>query len=187
MTVRPCLGWVLAVVVGVVFGPPPALAEERPKPAQAPDLSGLWRLNKELSGDQRPKTGASSEDKGGREVSDSQPGNDRGQEGSGDPAETLTITQTGPEIVVQYPNGQARSLYPNGKTYKTDDGAAQIKSLWKDGKLVVEKKSVGGWKLVETWQLTPDRGRLLVDQRLEGGKRPKLSLKRVYDRVQRDN
>jgi hypothetical protein len=179
MTVRPCLGWVLAALVGVVFGPPLASAGERPTAAPAPDLSGLWKFNKELSVDQQPKTGARIENKG--EASGSQPGN--GPEASGDPADTLTITQAGLEIVVQYPNGQARNLYPNGKTYKTDDGAADIKSQWSEGRLVVEKKSVSGWRLVETWQLTPDRGRLLVEQHLEGGKRPKLALKRVYDRA----
>jgi hypothetical protein len=35
--------------------------------------------------------------------------------------------------------------------------------------------------------LSPDRSRLTVDVRYEGGSRPRLSLKRVYDRLDPDS
>jgi len=94
----------------------------------------------------------------------------------------LTVTQVESEIVVEETPGQRRELYPNGRTYKTDEGATQIRTSWKDGKLVVERKNVRGWRLVETWELAPDRGRLVIHLLLEGGARPKLNLTRVYDR-----
>ncbi|HUL77094.1 MAG TPA: hypothetical protein VL691_07500, partial [Vicinamibacteria bacterium] len=108
----------------------------------------------------------------------------RGPQKVAEAGETLTITQTEVEIAVVDKTGQARSLYPNGKTYKADDGASDVRSYWKDGSLVVEKKNVRGWRLTETWQLAPDRSRLTVVWHLEGGSRPKSNLKRVYDRVE---
>jgi hypothetical protein len=94
----------------------------------------------------------------------------------------MTLTQSELEIVVAEMPGQVRALYPNGKTYKTDEGATDIRTAWKDDTLVVERKNVRGWKLVETWQLAPDRGRVVIHLLFEGGSRPKLSLTRVYDR-----
>jgi hypothetical protein len=88
--------------------------------------------------------------------------------------------------VVEETPGQRRDLYPNGKTYRTDEGATQIRTSWKDGKLVVERKNVRGWRLVETWELAPDRSRLVIHLLLEGGAKPKLNLTRVYDRHDAD-
>jgi hypothetical protein len=100
-----------------------------------------------------------------------------------EPAEELTIT-TGPnEVLVQEKFGATRALHPNGKTYKTDNGASEIKTQWKHGRLVVEKKNPRGSKLVETWELVPDGSRILLNITMEGGFGPTLQLKRVYDRA----
>jgi hypothetical protein len=106
----------------------------------------------------------------------------RGAKRTAGPPDAMTVTQVESEIVVEETPGQTRNLYPNGKTYKTDEGATQIRTSWKDGKLVVEKKNVRGWRLVERWELAPDRGRVVIHLLLEGGSRPKLTLTRVYDR-----
>jgi hypothetical protein len=106
----------------------------------------------------------------------------RGAKNAAGPPSAMTVTQFESEIVVEERPGQTRNLYPNGKTYNTDEGTAQIRTSWKDGKLVVEKKSVRGWRLVETWELAPDRGRIVIHLLLKGGSRPTLSLTRVYDR-----
>jgi hypothetical protein len=106
----------------------------------------------------------------------------RGARNAAGPPSAMTVTQVESEIVVEETLGQTRNLYPNGKTYNTDEGTAQIRTSWKNGKLVVEKKSVRGWRLVETWELTPDGGRLVIHLLLKGGSRPALSLTRVYDR-----
>jgi hypothetical protein len=95
----------------------------------------------------------------------------------------MTVTQADSQIVVAETPGQTRNLYPNGKTYKADEGATQIRTSWENGRLVVEKKNVHGWRLVETWELAPDRSRVTVHLQFEGGKRPKLTLTRVYDRA----
>jgi hypothetical protein len=106
----------------------------------------------------------------------------RGAKQTTGPPATLAITQVETEVRVEEIPGQTRSLYPNGKTYRADDGATQIRTSWKDGRLVVDRKNVRGWRLVETWELAADRGRLVVTMLLEGGSQPKVSIKRVYDR-----
>jgi len=100
-----------------------------------------------------------------------------------EPAEELTITATEAEIVIAELYGTTRNLHPNGKPYKTDNGTAEIKALWNEGKLVVEKKNPRGGKLVETWELVPDGSRILLNVKLDGGFGPALALKRVYDRA----
>jgi hypothetical protein len=106
----------------------------------------------------------------------------RGAKSSAGRPDTMTVTQAESEIVVEETPGRKRDLYPNGKTYKTDEGATQIRTLWKDGELMVEEKNVHGWRLVETWDMAPDRSRVSIHLLLEGGSRPKLTLTRVYDR-----
>lgn len=106
----------------------------------------------------------------------------RGVQRTAPPAELLTIAQNGKEVAVIGPPGPQRLFFPDGRSYKTDDGAAEVKCTWKDGALVIEKKSLHGWRSTESWHLTPDRRRLVVNVRVEGGSRPRLSFRRVYDR-----
>ena len=98
-----------------------------------------------------------------------------------EPAEGLVITQTQTEIAVEETFGETRRLHPDGKKYKTDNGASEIKVSWKEGLLVVEKKGARG-RVVETWERIPDGSRLIVNVKMEGGFGPGLTLKRVYDR-----
>ena len=61
-------------------------------------------------------------------------------------------------------------------------GAEEIKSSWKEGKLVVETKRLRGGRVLETWERIPDGSRLIVNVKMEGGFGPGLLLKRIYDR-----
>jgi hypothetical protein len=99
-----------------------------------------------------------------------------------EPAEELLIAQNEAEIAVDEKFGRMRRLHPDGKKYKTDNGASEIKSYWKEGRLVVETKRARG-SSIETWERVPDGSRLIVLVRLEGGVGPKLELKRIYDLV----
>jgi hypothetical protein len=207
-----CLGAILAM--SVLLGPPWASGEEGPGSGH-PDLSGHWKLNKQLSDDEQAKLRTTDQDGGGREPSqregaaepegEGSRGGEDGRGGHGDgergrasvaapdddprgprqpaaPWDSLTITETDLQVVVEGNTGQTRNFYPNGKTYNADDGASQVKTTWKDGALVFEKKNMHGWRETEIWQLSPERNRLRVDVRVEGGKRPRLSFTRVYDR-----
>jgi hypothetical protein len=100
-----------------------------------------------------------------------------------EPAEELTVAQSAVEISVDERYGRMRRLHPDGKTYKTDNGASELKSYWKDGKLVVETKRERG-SVVETWERIPDGSRLIVTLRLDGGPGGRLELKRIYDRAE---
>lgn len=99
------------------------------------------------------------------------------------PAEELAITQTAAEIAVEEAFGRTRRLHPDGRKYKSDNGAAEIKSAWKEGKLVVETKRARGGTVVETWELVPDGSRILVNATFQGGFGPRVELKRIYDRA----
>ncbi len=219
---RDRVGEILTVALALAIGSHAGRAEAKVKTAAA-DLSGQWKLNKQLSDDEQARLNAMGGEPAGREASDLTSEEDAGREGGsgrgrgrhgggagggarianpsvasgGDddprgprrvsgPPEALTVAETGQEIAVEETPGQVRHLYPNGKTYKTDDGASEIKTSWRDGSLVVEKKNAHGWKLTEIWQLAPDRNRLRIALRFAGGSRPPLSLERVYDRAEPD-
>ncbi len=209
---RAGLSGVLVMAVGFACGAATAVAEQKTA-AAAPNLSGHWRLNKELSDDESARLAtaapegqkaadstttsqAEPEGRGGREggrrgrsagsqaSKSAPPGNDpRGAVRPAEPSGDMTVTQTEVAITVEDAPGQTRSYYPNGKTYKADDGASDVKSAWKDGALVFEKKNVRGWKMSESWQLSADGARLSLAVRYEGGGRPSIVVKRVYDRV----
>jgi hypothetical protein len=186
-----------------LLSPAPGRAGEEPA-AAVPDFSGHWRLNEALSSGlpaSKPAEGASSEpgkDGGGEAPVDGSEkgGGARGHRGAApgasdnDPrgeAETKTspeinVLQTEMEIVVDE-KGSVAHYYPNGHTYKADEGNSDVRSLWRGDQLVFEKKSRQGWRLTQTWQLSPDRRRLTVTLHVEGGRRPKADLKRVYDRI----
>jgi hypothetical protein len=100
-----------------------------------------------------------------------------------EPAEGLTITQTGAEIAIDEKYGRLRRVRADGKKYKADNGTAEVRSVWKDGKLVIETRRDRGGSIVETWERGPDGSRLIVNVKLEGGFGPALSLKRIYDRA----
>ena len=101
-----------------------------------------------------------------------------------EPAEELTIAQTETEIAVEEKFAETRHFHPDGKKYKTDNGASEIKVSWKEGKLVVETKRARGGSVIETWGLVPDASRIIVNVKMEGGFGPGLTLKRVYDRAE---
>jgi hypothetical protein len=100
-----------------------------------------------------------------------------------EPAEELAVTQSGNEIVIDERDGRTRRLHPNGKKYKTDNGNSEIKTSWKDGKLLVETKGRQGGGVLETWELVPDRSRIIVMVKVEGGFGQGIPLKRIYDRA----
>ncbi len=100
-----------------------------------------------------------------------------------EPAEELLIVQSETEIAVDEKFGRMRRLHPDGKKYKTDNGASERKTSWKDGKLLVETKRARGGSVIETWEVVPNGSRLIVNLRLEGGPGPRIELKRIYDRA----
>jgi hypothetical protein len=103
-----------------------------------------------------------------------------------EPAEELAVTQTGTEVAIDEKFGRTRRLHPDGKKYKTDNGTSEIKTSWKEGKLVVETKRDRGMGVTETWELVPDASRIIVNVKMQGGFGPSATLKRIYDRAKDD-
>lgn len=187
---------VFVLAVGLCSDVTPAAADQAP--ATVPNFSGHWKLNKELS-DKPPaapaeknvaKLPAADKDesqtggRGGRkQASAPPPPVTAATPTPSEPIAELTVRQTDVEIAVEDKPGQVRSFYPNGKTYKTDEGASNMTSAWKNGALLFEKKNVRGWRLTELWQVTPDGKQIKVESRVEGGGYKKTVTKRVYDRV----
>jgi hypothetical protein len=103
-----------------------------------------------------------------------------------EPAEELAIAQSGTEIAVEERFGRTRRLHPDGKKYKTENGASEIKTAWKEGKLLVETRRERGGGVVEAWELVPDGSRIILNIKMEGGFGPAVTLKRIYDRAKED-
>jgi hypothetical protein len=191
MHLRPtCLGAILAGAC-VALVAPPRTAAESPAPA-VPDLSGRWRLDPALSVGEPAAAAPSTEAAAARKTEKADKPDPPGvsgaaaasREGAGQPVAELVVTQTEVEVTVEEKPGTTLHFYPNGRTYKADEGQSDIRSQWRDGKLVFEKKSQQGWKLTQTWQVAPDRSRLTAELHVEGRGRPKANIKRVYQRVE---
>jgi hypothetical protein len=181
MNLRLLLMGSLLTATGLVLAPPRARAGQKPSTS---DFSGRWKYDKERSEEGQKKPGAEGHDAehaGAAKGAGAEPAEAQSAAGAG---ADLTIRQTELVITVEDAPGQERSFYPNGKTYNADEGTAEIKTYWKDGAIVVEKKSISGWKMTETWELSPDGHAMTIVRRLEGHKRPKIVIKRVYDRVE---
>jgi hypothetical protein len=79
-----------------------------------------------------------------------------------------------------------RALHPDGKSYKADAGEDEVKTRWESDHLVVETKAKGGTQLTETYGLDAEKHRLTIVLNSEGGSRPALSVRRVYDAQKTD-
>jgi hypothetical protein len=103
-----------------------------------------------------------------------------------EPAEELAIAQAGTEIAVDEKFGRTRRLHPDGRKYKTDNGTSEIRTSWKEGRLLVETRRERGGGVVETWELVPDGSRIILNVKMEGEFGSGVALKRIYDRAKED-
>lgn len=205
--------WVLGALVcfaAAGLGPARAAAADKPKPVvPAPDLSGSWRLNKELSDDAREKMreqmerhgsgsgmrgpgtggpGMGGPGMGGGARMGPPPGLDSGDDPSEamkpilDPAEELTLFQGQPDVVIDEKYARRRTLHADGRKYKSDNGTSEVKTEWKDAALVIETRGFRGQKTTETWELSTTGKRLTSTTRVENGMGGRVTIKRVYDR-----
>lgn len=196
----------LALPLGVAPSASPASAGEKAE-AVTVDLSGRWVYNRDMSDDARQKMregmprrggpggggmggpGGGMGGPGGRPMGPPPGGMAGGDdarqsmEAIFEPAEELAVIQSGDEIVIDEVDSRTRRLHPDGRKYKADNGTSEIKTSWKDGKLLVETKGERGGGVVETWELVPDKSRIIVMVKLEGGFGPGVTLKRIYDRA----
>ncbi len=193
--------------------PPSSAGEKAKVEPSTVNLSGRWVYNREASDDARQKMREGTEGRGGPGGGPGGGGPGGGDPGGGgmggrgggptgpppggmgdddaresmraifEPAEELAVTQTATEVAVDEKFGRTRRLHPDGKKYKTENGTSEIKTSWKEGKLVVETKRDRGTGVTETWELVPDASRIIVNVKMQGGFGPSVTLKRIYDRA----
>jgi hypothetical protein len=187
------------------FAPARAAAVEEPKAvAAAPDLSGRWLLNKDLSDDAHEKVRQSMERPrggygpgpstigpgsagGGRlglpppTAGDDDPG--ESMQAIFNPAEELSIYQGQPDIVIDEKFSRRRTLHADGRKYKADNGSSEVKTAWKESRLVVETRGFRGRKTTETWELNTTGTRLTALVKLESGYGKPVTIKRVYEKA----
>lgn len=181
-----------------------------PQTAGAPDFSGRYTLNTAESEDARQKLPPPGEGRGpegrsprgggpppggpppGGGFGGRRPGGmgpaggpgDGGREamrGLFEAPKGLSITHTPNEIAVLEQDGRLRTFHPDGKTYKSEGGANEVKTRWDGAQLVVETKTPGGAKLTETWRLDPTTRKLTIVSRLAPPSREAVEIRRVYD------
>jgi len=169
------------------------------------DLSGRWIYDREASDDARQKMREAVEGRGSQGREDGGAGTvGSGMDRTGptapplagledevpreairaviEPAEEITVKQAGAEVSIEETFGRTRVLHADGKKYKTENGTAQTRTVWKEGALVVETKHDRGTTVTETWELVPDASRLVVQVRMQRGSGSRVVLKRVYER-----
>jgi hypothetical protein len=192
-----------------------AAADEKPKPdVAAPDLSGSWAFDKELSDDARLKLheqmerqgsgqgrggpgmsgpgmggpGMSGPGMGGGGRMGPPPGLESGEDPREamkallDPAEEVAIFQGQPDLVIDEKFARRRVFHADGRKYKADNGSSEVKTEWKEGRLVIETRGFRGQKTTETWELSATGKRLTCLTKLDSGY-GSVTIKRVYDRV----
>ncbi len=182
-----------ALVLGAavaVSGRQRVWGDEMPGGATASDLAGRWTYDARLSDDARQKMREAMERRQPRERDPrgpdpggpvgSLPDDQEAMRPILEPTEALTITQSEREVAIDETFGRSRTLRPDGKERKADNGTSEVKVRWKNGSLVVETRRDRGRKIVETWQRSVDGTRLTATYRIERPSGPALTLKRVY-------
>jgi hypothetical protein len=99
-------------------------------------------------------------------------------------AQTLTIARNGDQFSISDDQGEAHTLYADGKKHKEDDGGRKVtyKTQWDGDRLVSEHKLGSTGKLTETYELSPDGKQLFITSKLESSKLSgPLTIRRVYD------
>jgi hypothetical protein len=174
---------------------------------ELPDLTGTWKLNKDMSDD--PATVW----KEAREPSDSTRGGStggglgmghgrghgmargggarHGDDGAGGldffaALQTLRIEHHEPALSITDGSGRARMIYTDGR--KTEEershgGTTKVTARWKDGRIEATSVPERGPKVTEKYAITADRLQLTVTTTFEGGHGSDVTIRRIYDAV----
>jgi hypothetical protein len=98
-----------------------------------------------------------------------------------EPSATLTIKQEDGAFLIGDDTGHIRRLFPDGRSGKTDDGTAEVKTHWKNDELVTETIPAKGPRWRDTFALAPDGKRMFVTTHFEPSGGGAFDVKRVYD------
>ncbi len=96
------------------------------------------------------------------------------------------IRHDDPEIFITKDEEIIHERFTDGRKEERDagDGAtAEVKTRWKKRKIVTEIKTGRAGKIIESYELDPEKNQLILTVRIESGRMGKLKVRYVYDAV----
>jgi hypothetical protein len=169
------------------------------------NLSGTWKLNKDLSDDPQQKMKDARSESGGGGHSGGRHGGGMGRgsgghsgssgSGSGDDGQRpledmatalqqLKIDHQDPTLTIEDGLGRQHHLFTDGRKIEEErsyGGTTQIHAVWKDGRIVVTTQSEKGPKITETYAVAADGSQLTVTSKIEMRRGGSVEIRRVYD------
>jgi hypothetical protein len=171
------------------------------------NLSGTWRLNKDLSDDPQQKMKDARSESGGGGHSGGRHGGGMGHgwggrsggsgSGSGDDAQRpledmatamqqLKIDHQNPAMTIEDGLGREHHLFTDGRKIEEErsyGGTTEIHAVWKDGHVVVTTQPEKGPRITETYVVAADGSQLTVTSKIEMRRGGSVEIRRVYDAV----
>ena len=171
------------------------------------NLSGTWRLNKDLSDDPQQKMkdarsesgggghsggrhgGGMGRGSGGHSGSSGSGSADEGQRPPEDMAtalQQLKIDHQDPALTIEDGLGRLHHLFTDGRKVEEEHsygGTTEIHAVWKDARIVVTTQSEKGPKITETYAVAADGSQLTVTSKIEMRRGGSVEIRRVYDSV----
>lgn len=98
----------------------------------------------------------------------------------------FTIVHEDPTLQFRYADDSESVFYTDGRMPEDlEAGLLEATVSWKKSKrLEIERESVQGGEISETYELSADGSQLFVKTKMEGsGRSPKITFERVYDRI----
>jgi hypothetical protein len=96
------------------------------------------------------------------------------------PPDHLTITETGPTVIMTAGDGRTTRLSVDGKKIKDESTNVERRTKRDGGKLVSEITGLGNGKITETYSVDDEHKQLHVTLEIEG-QRGKATTNRIYD------
>jgi hypothetical protein len=168
------------------------------------NLTGTWKLNKDLSDDPRQKM-KEAQDSGGsgggglgrhrggfggrRRGSDTDTGAESPRsslEENASALQLLKIQHQEPQLVIEDGIGRQHKLFTDGRKVeeeRSQGGTTEMRAVWKDARIVVTTEPEKGPKITETYAVAADGSQLTVTSKIEGRRGRAIEIRRVYDAV----
>ena len=146
-------------------------------PGGHPDLTGQWQLNRSQSDDPQAKFGSMGSG-GGHHGGGGGPLEEIRRAMMNAPAR-LVMAHDDQKVVLTEPDGHVRTLPTNNRQVKID--GREVRTTWEGNRLISET-AMGGTKLVETYERSPDGKHLVVTVGTEMHGQ-QMSIRRVYARA----
>jgi hypothetical protein len=177
-------------LVGVVAITATAIVIAQDRKSLHPDLSGRWRLNRELSENAEAKLERMQSQSPGSAGPRRHGGGLGGSSGGAQQAQMeearslvldappwFVLTQDGERIVLTDSGGRVRTLTASGRKEKVD--GRDVRTRW-DNQRLISEISLGSAKVTETYERSTDAPQLIITTKMEMHGR-ELSVRRVYD------